>query len=91
MPIYEYECKKCGIIEVMQKITDASLKKCPKCKSSVRKLVSQSSFQLKGSGWYVTDYKRGDGGNGRKKKEDVPSGKVDLAKTESSKEESAGK
>ena len=56
MPIYEYECSKCGVIEVMQKIKDAPLKKCPECGGKVKKLVSQSSFHLKGSGWYATDY-----------------------------------
>ena len=56
MPIYEYECGKCGVIEVMQKIKDTPLKKCPDCGCKVKKLVSQSSFHLKGSGWYATDY-----------------------------------
>lgn len=56
MPIYEYECPKCGTFEVMQKISEKPLKKCPDCSSRVHKLVSQTSFQLKGTGWYVTDY-----------------------------------
>ena len=56
MPIYEYDCPKCGEFEVTQRITDDPLKKCPTCKSKVRKLISNTSFQLKGSGWYVTDY-----------------------------------
>ena len=56
MPIYEYSCPKCGEFEVTQRITEDSLKKCPTCKSKVRKLISNTSFQLKGSGWYVTDY-----------------------------------
>jgi len=56
MPIYEYECAKCGIVELMQKITDKPLKRCPRCGGKARKLVSHTSFQLKGSGWYVTDY-----------------------------------
>lgn len=56
MPIYEYECPKCGTFEVMRKISEKPLKKCPKCRSKVNKLVSQTSFQLKGTGWYVTDY-----------------------------------
>lgn len=63
MPIYEYECPKCGEFEVTQRITEDALKKCPTCKSKVRKLISNTSFQLKGSGWYVTDYggKKGGG------------------------------
>jgi putative FmdB family regulatory protein len=56
MPIYEYACPKCGEFEVTQRITEDALKKCPTCKSKVRKLISNTSFQLKGSGWYVTDY-----------------------------------
>jgi putative FmdB family regulatory protein len=56
MPIYEYACPKCGEFEVTQRITEDALKKCPTCKSKVRKLISSTSFQLKGSGWYVTDY-----------------------------------
>ena len=57
MPIYEYHCKKCGeVIEKIQKVSDPPLKKHPGCGGSLTKLISQSSFQLKGSGWYVTDY-----------------------------------
>lgn len=70
MPIYEYECSRCGIFEVNQRITESPLVKCPRCRGKVHKLISQSSFQLKGSGWYVTDYGRGNGkgnGNGRGK------------------------
>lgn len=58
MPIYEYNCSKCGTFEVMQGIKEPSLKRCPTCKSKVERLVSRSSFVLKGSGWYVTDYAR---------------------------------
>ena len=56
MPIYEYQCPKCGEFEVTQRITEDPLKRCPTCKSKVRKLISNTSFQLKGSGWYATDY-----------------------------------
>ncbi len=59
MPIYEYECKNCGAhFEVWQKITDEPLKKCEKCGGELMKLISESSFILKGTGWYVTDYAR---------------------------------
>jgi len=58
MPIYEYSCQKCGTIEVTQRITEKALAKCPTCKSKVKKLISNTSFQLKGTGWYVTDYAR---------------------------------
>ena len=59
MPIYEYQCAKCGeVFEAFQKITDEPLSQCKFCKSEVEKLISHSSFQLKGSGWYLTDYAR---------------------------------
>lgn len=57
MPIYEYECTACGNVdEAFQKISDAPLEKCTKCSGKLNKIVSHSSFHLKGSGWYVTDY-----------------------------------
>ncbi len=67
MPIYEYACKKCdGEFEISQRITDEPLKRylCPHCgkRTAVTKLISRSSFHLKGSGWYATDY----GKNGSK-------------------------
>ena len=59
MPIYEYQCTKCGeVFEAFQKITDEPLTQCKFCNSKVEKLISHSSFQLKGSGWYLTDYAR---------------------------------
>lgn len=61
MPIYEYRCKKCGQFEVMQRITESPLARCPTCRTKVTKLISSTSFQLKGSGWYITDYGRKDG------------------------------
>jgi putative FmdB family regulatory protein len=59
MPFYEYECPHCGYDEeVLQKITDKPLKKCPSCgKNGLRKLMSAPVFRLKGSGWYETDFK----------------------------------
>jgi putative FmdB family regulatory protein len=59
MPFYEYECASCKFYtEVMQKISDAPLKKCPSCgKSTLKKLVSAPVFRLKGGGWYETDFK----------------------------------
>ncbi len=66
MPIYEYSCQKCGVVEVTQRITEKALAKCPTCKSRVKKLISNTSFQLKGTGWYVTDYAR-KGQNGESK------------------------
>ena len=59
MPFYEYECPNCGYHdEVLQKITDKPLKKCPSCgKNGLKKLMSAPVFRLKGSGWYETDFK----------------------------------
>ena len=65
MPIYEYDCQKCGTFETTQKITEKPLSKCPTCKGKVKKLISNTSFQLKGTGWYVTDYARKDAGAGK--------------------------
>ena len=59
MPIYEYQCKACEVVvEELQKISDAPLKKCPECgKNKLEKLVSAPSFRLSGTGWYETDFK----------------------------------
>lgn len=57
MPIYEYKCIDCDKqFELMQKFTDESLSICPDCGGHIRKLISNTSFILKGTGWYVTDY-----------------------------------
>ena len=69
MPIYEYDCPVCGCIEVIQKIDEAPLQKCPYCskagrQSAVSKKISLSTFHLKGSGWYATDYNGKNGSNG---------------------------
>lgn len=86
MPIYEYQCAKCGTFEATQRITDKPLGKCPACKGKVKKLISNTSFQLKGTGWYITDYARkgkaGDGkGDTAETKSDV---KADSKKSEAS-------
>ncbi|MCC7463964.1 MAG: zinc ribbon domain-containing protein [Gammaproteobacteria bacterium] len=59
MPFYEYECSHCKYAaEVLQKISDAPMKKCPSCgRSAFKRLVSAPVFRLKGSGWYETDFK----------------------------------
>lgn len=61
MPIYEYQCTDCGHrLEALQKISDAPLKDCPGCSGpTLTRLVSASSFRLKGGGWYETDFKTG--------------------------------
>lgn len=64
MPIYAYRCESCGFEkDVLQKMSDAPLTQCPQCeKDSFRKQVTAAGFQLKGSGWYVTDFRGGSGG-----------------------------
>ncbi len=78
MPIYEYSCDKCGnVIERIQKFSDPLLTDHEDCGGALTKLISQSSFQLKGDGWYVTDYARKD------KKEGADGDKKDAAQTDS--------
>lgn len=56
MPIYEYKCETCGTFEVLQKFSDEPLTECLHCQGEVKKLISLSSFVLKGAGFYVNDY-----------------------------------
>ena len=73
MPIYEYRCTKCGkTFDALQHMSAEPLKKCIFCHGKVEKLISASSFQLKGSGWYITDYKKKDA---EKKSENKPAEK----------------
>jgi putative FmdB family regulatory protein len=68
MPIYEYQCQKCGAhVEALQKMGDKPLTKCRKCGGKLEKQWSNTSFQLKGSGWYVTDYAGKKGESSEKK------------------------
>jgi putative FmdB family regulatory protein len=90
MPIYEYRCAACGFQkEYLQKMSDALLTDCPECgKASLGKMVTAAGFQLKGSGWYATDFKQGakppGGGAGKSgAKNDAKSEGNSGAKTES--------
>jgi putative FmdB family regulatory protein len=57
MPLYEYKCTKCGsVFEILQKVNDPLVKKCIHCQGPVKKLLSPSALQFKGTGWYITDY-----------------------------------
>ncbi len=84
MPIYEYRCSDCGYQhEYLQRMSDAPLTDCPECgKRTLNKLVSAAGFQLKGGGWYATDFKNN--GAKPKKEEDKP---ADTAKATESKPE----
>ncbi len=94
MPLYEYKCHSCGkTIEVIQKFSDEPLHTHEGCGGELEKLISRSAFQLKGSGWYATDYAKSNGG-GNAKSEDSKANeqkndqKSDSAKAESSSSES---
>ena len=66
MPLYEYQCDACGHrFEAIQKFSDAPLEQCPKCQGALRKLQPAPAFQFKGTGWYVTDYAKKDGGQAK--------------------------
>ena len=93
MPIYEYECKSCGeTFEVFLSASDKPVKKCTQCNSTkIQKLISNCSFQLKGTGWYATDYANKDKNTGskNKKKESESGAKETGSKAESSESASA--
>ena len=85
MPVYEYECRGCGKVhEVWQSMNDAPLASCPDCDGEVYKIISRSSFHLKGGGWFADGYSKGggknnggcngkDGGAGKSKGDSCPS------------------
>ena len=77
MPLYEYECTKCGHrFEKIQKFSDPHVKTCPKCKGKVVRLLSAPAIQFKGSGWYITDYgRKGGGGDDKSSSGDDKAGK----------------
>jgi len=74
MPVYEYQCTVCGQVEeAFQKISEPPLESCPQCQGHLKKIISQSTFHLKGSGWYVTDYGgKKAGGDTKEKSKDKP-------------------
>ena len=98
MPIYEYECTECGkTFEIFQKMSDDPLTECRVCKGKLTKLISNCAFHLKGTGWYVTDYKKpvdsvgGRNGSGKsaEKTESSPASAAET-KTESKTESTPG-
>ncbi|MBS3757244.1 MAG: zinc ribbon domain-containing protein [Desulfobacterales bacterium] len=91
MPIYEYECAECGRVhEIMQKMSDPPLTECPHCAGKLQKLISQSTFHLKGSGWYATDYaNRNSGSSSAASKESDHASDKSTSKTDSSPKESS--
>jgi putative FmdB family regulatory protein len=92
MPVYEYECLDCGEThEARQKFSDKPLSKCPKCSGTLKKIISNTSFILKGTGWYKTDYASPAKNDASKpaKKQDVKTETKTDAKTESKTEAAA--
>lgn len=89
MPLYEYQCKKCGHrFERIQKFSDPPVKKCPECGGKIEQLLSAPAVQFKGSGWYVTDYaKKPSGGSPKSESSDA---KSDSAKESGSKDKDSG-
>ncbi len=86
MPIYEYACVQCGKIdEVLQKFSDKPLKKCNHCSGKLQKLISHSSFHLKGTGWYVTDYAGKSGNTSTSQEKAAKASSTDTSKSKSSK------
>lgn len=89
MPLYEYQCKKCGHrFERIQKFSDQPVKKCPECGGAVEQTISAPAVQFKGSGWYVTDYAKksgtpASGGDSSSKTESESKKKEEKPKTES--------
>ncbi len=80
MPIYEYECTSCNERrEYFQRFSDEPVKECPACGGTMKRLISNSSFILRGSGWYLTDYARkgsdngGNGSSGKSEEKKSPS------------------
>ena len=87
MPIYEYRCTSCGYEnEYLQRVSEPQLTDCPDCgKATFTKLISAAGFQLKGNGWYATDFKN----NGSKPKADKPKDEGETTKKDESKAEPA--
>jgi putative FmdB family regulatory protein len=97
MPLYEYECKKCGHrFEKIQKFSDKMVKKCPECGGQVEQMISAPAVQFKGSGWYVTDYAKkssspGSSGDSASKEKKDDKSKSDSATKDSSPKDSSSK
>src|SRR5256885_7284513 len=95
MPLYEYQCKKCGHrFEKIQKFSDKMVKKCPDCGGVVEQMISAPAVQFKGSGWYVTDYPKksqapASEGGSKESKKDEKSKSESSSKEASSKESSS--
>jgi putative FmdB family regulatory protein len=91
VPLYEYECEKCGHrFERIQKVSDPPPKSCPKCKGKVRKLISAPAIRFKGSGWYITDYAK-KSSPGKEEGGEKPSGEKEKSSSDKDSSTSAKK
>ncbi|HEY3827479.1 MAG TPA: zinc ribbon domain-containing protein [Bryobacteraceae bacterium] len=91
MPLYEYKCQSCGkTFEVLQKFADEPLKTHPECGGSVEKLLSAPAFHLKGTGWYATDYGKGNGKPAKSEDSKSESKSEKAEKSESKAESTSG-
>jgi putative FmdB family regulatory protein len=87
VPLYEYQCSKCGRFELIRKFSDPPLATCPTCGAEVQKLLSAPAIQFKGAGWYITDYARkGSGEGGEKKAGGKESGGTDSGSADAGKD-----
>jgi len=92
MPLYEYQCKKCGHrFEKIQKFSDKPIKKCPECGGPVEQTISAPAVQFKGSGWYVTDYAKKSHASSDSGSKDSKETKKEEKKTETATKESSSK
>ena len=92
MPLYEYECKKCGHrFEKIQKFSDRMVKKCPECGGQVEQMISAPAVQFKGSGWYVTDYAKKSSSPGSSGDSSSKEKKDDKSKSDSASKDSSAK
>jgi putative FmdB family regulatory protein len=91
MPLYEYECKKCGHrFERIRRFSDRMVKKCPECGGKVEQMISAPAVRFKGSGWYVTDYAKKSSGASKSESKSDSDGKGDTSKDSSSKDKDSG-
>ena len=92
MPLYEYQCKKCGHrFEKIQKFSDKPITKCPECGGRVEKTISAPAVQFKGSGWYVTDYAKKSHAHSDTSVKEPKDTKKEDKKTETTSKESSSK
>ena len=92
MPLYEYECKKCGHrFEKIQLYSDKMVKKCPECGGQVEQMISAPAVQFKGSGWYVTDYAKKSSPPGSAGSSESKDKKDDKPKSDSSSKDASSK